>query len=160
MTSTCRVARLPDDFDRWDDLLGLIRQAFAYMDEVIDPPSSAKLLDETGLRQKARDEVCFVATSGATMIGCVFAAIRQDRIYIGKFAVSNAWRGRGVGRNLLEAVERLARTLNKPILELQTRVELTDNHAAFARLGFTEQGRTAHPGYHRPTAVTMRKILA
>ncbi|RUY90914.1 GNAT family N-acetyltransferase, partial [Mesorhizobium sp. M7A.F.Ca.CA.003.01.2.1] len=38
-------------------------------------------------------------------------------------------------------------------------IELTANHAAFARLGFRETGRTAHDGYARPTSITMRKAL-
>ena len=49
--------------------------------------------------------------------------------------------------------------LGKPLLELQTRVELNGNHAAFARLGFRETERTAHAGYERPTSLTMRKAL-
>lgn len=35
------VSELPPDFARWDELLALILRAFAYMDGVIDPPSSA-----------------------------------------------------------------------------------------------------------------------
>ena len=49
---------------------------------------------------------------------------------------------------------------HKPLIELQTRVELTANHRAFRALGFVETGRTAHQGYDRPTSVTMRKRLA
>ena len=48
---------------------------------------------------------------------------------------------------------------SKPALELQTRVELGANHAAFQRLGFVEVGRTAHDGYDRPTSITFRKSL-
>jgi hypothetical protein len=51
----------------------------------------------------------------------------------------------------------MARALGRPLLELQTRVELTENHAIFAALGFREVGRTAHPGYDRPTSVTMER---
>jgi hypothetical protein len=60
----------------------------------------------------------------------------------------------------MQAVEEHARLLGKHGLELQARVELTANHAAFARLGFHETGRTAHEGYDRPTSVTMRKTLS
>jgi hypothetical protein len=45
------------------------------------------------------------------------------------------------------------------VLELQTRVELEENHAAFRAMGFAEAGRTAHPGYDRPTSITFRKDL-
>jgi hypothetical protein len=59
----------------------------------------------------------------------------------------------------MRAVEDLARERGKDAIELQTRIELTTNHAAFARLGFRESGRTAHEGYDRPTSITMRKVL-
>ena len=54
----------------------------------------------------------------------------------------------------------LALDRGKPALELQTRIELTGNHAVFARLGFHETERTAHAGYARPTSITMRKALS
>ena len=85
---------------------------------------------------------------------------RPDHFYLGKLAVLPACQGRGVGRRLLEAAERHAVRAGKPVIELQTRVELTANHRAFRALGFVETGRTAHPGYDRPTSVTMRKRLA
>lgn len=31
------IAKIGDDFDRWQDLLALIMTSFAYMDGVIDP---------------------------------------------------------------------------------------------------------------------------
>ena len=43
------VTELAPDFARWDELLALILRAFAYMDGVIDPPSSAHLLSPEGL---------------------------------------------------------------------------------------------------------------
>ena len=51
----------------------------------------------------------------------------------------------------------LAVALHLPVLELQTRVELTENHATFRALGFVEVARTAHPGYDRPTSITFRR---
>lgn len=160
-------------FDRWQALLGVIRESFAYMDGVIDPPSSAHKLNVHALRDKAMREMCFVATEVATatptadpspqgepgILGCAFLAEHGDLFYLGKLAVLPAWQGKGVGRALMAAAEAHARQSGKPIIELQTRVELTDNHRAFAALGFAETGRTAHAGYERATSITMRKAL-
>lgn len=52
----------PAGFSRWEELLGVIRASFAYMDGIIDPPSSAHRLAPRSLAVKARDEVCFLAT--------------------------------------------------------------------------------------------------
>lgn len=60
----------------------------------------------------------------------------------------------------MQAVEDFARRRGKYAIELQTRIELAANHAAFARLGFREIARTAHEGYDRPTSITMRKALS
>ena len=41
-------------------------------------------------------------------------------------------------------------------LELQTRIELTENQATFGRMGFVKTAETAHEGFDRPTSITMR----
>ncbi|TIU88039.1 MAG: GNAT family N-acetyltransferase [Mesorhizobium sp.] len=154
------IIGLPADFDRWDDLLALIRRAFAYMDGVIDPPSSAHLLSADSLAEKAKKETGFVAVGNGRIIGCVFALGRARDFYVGKLAVEPALQGQGVGARLMQAVEDLAGARGKDAIELQARIELTSNHAAFTRLGFRETGRTAHAGYDRPTSITMRKVLS
>jgi predicted N-acetyltransferase YhbS len=160
LTQTVSIARIPSDFDRWDDVLVLIMRAFAFMDGVIDPPSSAHLLTVDRLREKARREIGFVALDGDRIVGCVFALERADDFYVGKLAVDPDRQGQGIGRRLMRAVELLALNRGKLALELQTRIELTANHAAFARLGFHETGRTAHEGYARPTSISVRKALS
>lgn len=153
------IAPMPPGFDRWDELLGLIVRAFAYMDGAIDPPSSVHGLTPQALAARSSAETVFLATAGNDLVGCVFLADRGDRLYIGKLAVEPALQGRGIGRLLVQAAEAEARPRGRQSLELQTRIELTGNHAAFARLGFRETGRTSHEGYDRPTSITMRKEL-
>jgi GNAT superfamily N-acetyltransferase len=152
------IVRLPADFDRWNELLALILEAFAYMDGIIDPPSSAHRLTPENLAAKADSETVFLATAGEVLLGCVFVAEKPDHFYVGKLAVAPA-QGAGIGKRLLGAVEQFARESGKPILELQTRVELSGNQKAFGRLGFVEAARTAHEGFDRPTSITMRKML-
>ena len=153
------ISRIAPDFARWDELLALIMRAFAYMDGVIDPPSSAHLLTPGTLREKARRETVFLAIENDRIVGCVFALERSQDVYVGKLAVDPERHGQGIGFRLMQAVERLAREGGKEAIELQTRIELTGNHATFARLGFRETERTAHEGYDRPTSITMRKVL-
>lgn len=158
---TVAVSRLPDDFCLWDELLELIMRSFAYMDGVIDPPSSAHKLSPGGLRLKAREETCFVATADdGRLAGCIFAAERPDALYVGKLAVDESMRGHGIGRALMQAAERHALKCGKSALELQTRIELLANQATFARMGFVEVARTAHEGYDRTTSITFRKVVA
>jgi predicted N-acetyltransferase YhbS len=160
VTAAVDVRSMAADFDRWEELLAVIRASFACMDGVIDPPSSAQRLTPETLRTKAADEVGFVAAADREIIGCAFLAEKEDHFYLGKLAVLPTWQGQGVGRRLMNAAEEHARRAGKPIIELQTRVELTANHRTFAALGFVETARTAHAGYDRPTSVTMRKRVA
>ncbi len=154
------ITQVAPDFDCWDDVLKLILRAFAYMDGIIDPPSSAHLLTAERLKDKARHETVFLALEAGRIVGCIFVLERADYFYVGKLAVEPGLHGRGIGRRLMQAAEDLALSRGKNAIELQTRVELSGNHAAFSRLGFRETGRTAHTGYDRPTSITMRKVLS
>lgn len=153
------IAALPAGFSDWTALLDLINAAFAYMDGVIDPPSSAKSLTSESLKTKASRELCLVALRDGRLAGCVFADRRDDCLYIGKLAISPDSQGKGIGRRLIHDVEAIARTQGLVALELQTRIELTGNQTVFKRLGFHETARTAHAGFSRPTSITMRKLL-
>lgn len=64
---------------------------------------------------------------------------------------------RGIARALFRAAEDLARSHGRAFLELQTRIELLENHATFSALGFEKVAETAHPGHDRPTSITMRR---
>lgn len=152
-----QISVSPQGFTNWPGLHALLREAFAYMDARIDPPSSLARMGVGELKAKAGDETLIIATEGEALVGCAFAALRDDCVYVGKVAVAQAARGRGVSRAMFAAAEDLARQHARPYLELQTRVELTENHATFAALGFQKVAETSHPGYPRPTSITMRK---
>ena len=66
------IVRIGEEFDRWQELLALIVSSFAYMDGVIDPPSSAHRLTLENLAEKARAEIAFVALDGDEIVGCLF----------------------------------------------------------------------------------------
>jgi len=154
------IERIGEEFDRWGELLDLILTSFASMEGRIEPPSSALGLTPASLSAKAKSEIGFLAKLDERLAGCVFLAERADHFYLGKLAVAPGLQGKGVGRLLLGAAEDYARHAGKPLIELQARIELTENHAAFERLGFVETARTAHAGFDRPTSITMRKSLA
>jgi GNAT superfamily N-acetyltransferase len=157
--SAVRVAISPQDFSDWKALLQLLQTSFAYMDSRIDPPSSLQRMGIDELRSKSRQETLILASEGSDLIGCAFAALRSECVYVGKIAVAERARGRGVARQIIAAAEVIARNAGRHALELQTRIELVENHTAFAALGFAKISETAHPGYTRPTSITMRKTV-
>ncbi len=148
----------PQETD-WQNVLELVLAAFAYMEDRIDPPSSAHRLTVDAIRTQSEDGIVLLAEAGAALVGSVFLTRRPDVMYLGKLAVDTARQGQGIGRQLFEAAADAARAEGYREIELQARVELTENHAVFAAMGFRETGRTAHVGYDRSTSVTMRCAL-
>jgi len=151
---TVRLA--PPDFDDWVQVRALILDAFAYMDARINPPSSALRLTSSSMQADAARGALLLAYRINDLVGCVFAQAKGDAFYIGKLAVRPDLQGAGIGRKLVEAARDEARRRSLTMLELQTRIELTENHATFARMGFVKTGETAHEGFERPTSITMR----
>lgn len=147
----------PADFSDWPALLALLQQAFAFMDGRIDPPSSLQGLGAEDLRAKAGREHLILAREHGQLLGCAYADLRPDRVYVGKVAVAPAARRRGIARQLLAAAEALARQAGRPVLELQTRIELVENQQTFIALGFVPVAATAHPGFSRPTSLTLQR---
>jgi predicted N-acetyltransferase YhbS len=153
------IVRIGEEFDRWQELLALIMSSFAYMDGVIDPPSSAHRLTLENLAEKARVEIAFVALDGDEIVGCLFCRPEPTCLYIGKLCVSPKAQGKGIGRMLVQKSEALARELALPALRLETRIELIANHARFAAWGFVKTAENAHAGYDRTTSIEMTKFL-
>ena len=142
-----------------DDLalvLDLVRDAFAYMDDRIDPPSSVHrlIIDELA---SPPGEVWVI---GCPPVACMVATPRTDVLYLGKMAVRSVLRGEGYSRRLVEQADRRAREIGLAWLELEARIELVENHRTFEALGFEEVGTTAHPGFSSPTSVTFRRRVA
>jgi GNAT superfamily N-acetyltransferase len=128
------------------------------MDGRIDPPSSMHRLTPETLDDFAEDGEVWAI--GNPPLACFILTRRPDSLYLGKIAVARAARGRGLARRLIELADQRARDLGLPWLELQTRVELIDNHAAFTALGFRVTGESAHPGYAQPTSLTFRRPVS
>ncbi|MEC3861086.1 GNAT family N-acetyltransferase [Mesobacterium sp. TK19101] len=148
----------PRDFSDWQGLLDLILLSFAYMERRIDPPSSAHRLTLDTLRQKARDEHLYLS-GGASLTGCAFFAERPGTLYVGKMAIHPDRQRTGLGRAFMVEAEALARRLGLTRLHLETRIELTEVHEAYRRMGFVKTAEKAHPGFDRPTSITMERTL-
>lgn len=155
------IRKVDDSFGRWSELLELICGAFAYMDGVIDPPSSAHGLTLQTLREKANDELCYIAYDGKeALLGCIFCKTEPATLYIGKLAVSPQAQGKGIGAALCAVAEKTAQELGLKALRLQTRIELVGNHTKFGRWGFVKTAERSHAGYERITYIEMQKQVA
>lgn len=144
----------------WTAVLKLVQSAFAYMEGRIDPPSSMHRLTTEVIAKQAETGEVWMIEDQETPVACVFLTRKPHALYIGKLAVALTHRNRGLARQLLENAAIRAQELGFDRLELETRIELIENHELFARLGFVRTGINAHTGYARPTSITMQKNLS
>ncbi len=148
-----------NDSTDFNAVLALVRESFAYMESRIDPPSSMHRLTAQSLADHAREQELWLVEDGGEILACVQFTRQPDSLYVGKLAVRADQRRKGHAARLIRHAEARAKALALPALELQVRVELTENHATFATMGFVKSGESAHAGYDRPTSITMRKAL-
>jgi len=138
----------------------LLSQAFAAMEGRIDPPSSMNQLDMDKLKDRLeRDDVAIAARDGR-LIGCLFGRTENGAYIVGKIAVDSSARLKGVARAMIETIAAHAATLGHQALMLQSRIELTENHAAFHALGFQQTGTFMHPGFSEPTSLVFTRPLS
>lgn len=153
------IRHIDASFNRFEELLALILFSFAYMDGVIDPPSSAHRLTPQNLAEKAKQEIGYIALEDDVLVGCVFCKPETDTLYIGKLAVSPTAQGKGLGLSLLRKAEETAHSLGLSAIRLETRIELVHNHERFSSWGFVKTADKAHVGYDRTTQIEMMKRL-
>ena len=79
----------------------------------------------------------FLARSGDEPIGCVaLRPLSSDVGEVKRMYVDAAWRGKGVGRGLLQALIARARAMEYSSLRLGTVAEMTVARSLYASLGF------------------------
>lgn len=149
----------PTDFDQWANLHQLLMDGFAYMAGRIDPPSSLLNMTPESLKDLSIKDTLLVVYKNDVLVGCAFFQTRKNAIYVGKVTVALEHRRQGIARKIFGLATKFAQNLDKTHLELQTRVELIENHQTFAQLGFVKTGENAHAGYDRPTSITMQRTV-
>lgn len=144
---------------QWQTILDLLHICFAYMDDRIAPRSSLHRLTVQDIEAFAGDETLLTVEDQSCPVACAFLTRRTDHFYIGKLAVLPGFREKGFAKRLINDAAKRAAAKGFRYLELETRIELTENHAAFTRLGFVKTAETSHSGFDRPTSITMRRQL-
>jgi len=140
-------------------LCDIIHVAFEGYRSVLVPPSGAHKETPETIAGKLTRGGGLLAYAGDVVVGGVLYEPREGGMYVGRLAVLPAYRGLGIGRQLLEAVELRARARGLLALELGVRVQLTSNQAFFQSMGYRIKSAEAHPGFSQPTFYMMEKRL-
>jgi predicted N-acetyltransferase YhbS len=140
-------------------LLALVHQAFEEYRGQLDPPSGAHAETLETLRDALDTGFALLARVDGQPVGCVFYHRASDHVYLGRLSVLGSHRGAGVGGTLTDDVERRARAMSAPGVELGVRTALPALRAYYERRGYRVVRHEAHRGYAAPTFVVMRKEL-
>lgn len=90
----------------------------------------------------APDSVVVLAERGGALVACCHVERRGSRCYFGMFAVDPARQGGGLGRQVMEHAEELARTRWAcTVMEMTVIRQRTDLIAFYERRGYTDTGR-------------------
>ncbi|MDG1530898.1 MAG: GNAT family N-acetyltransferase [Paracoccaceae bacterium] len=150
------VERAVDPYD-WGALLRLLQNSFAYMDGRIDPPTSLHEMDEVKLAEISKNSEIWVIHKGREPIATVNLVPKSGFLYLGKLAISPDYQGKGLARVLVNQACMRADLLGLSQVQLEVRIELTENHRVFAGLGFRKIAEGSHPGFEKITEITMAK---
>jgi GNAT superfamily N-acetyltransferase len=94
---------------------------------------------------------------GGGLAGLLVLQPRGDDVLLENVAVDPAYQGRGIGRVLLDLVERRTRELGLGAIELYTHSLMTENQQIYESRGYVRTARVDEEGFDR---VFYRKDLA
>lgn len=157
MVSAARIAACGAELA--EVVYGLTRAAYAEYGS-LDPPSGEGKETLESVRADLGAHGGGVAWLEDRPAGCLRIAVEADHLHVRRVAVLPELQGRGIGRALMEWAESEASGRGLRAVTLGVRLALPGNIAFYQRLGYKVTGRHAHPGYDRPTWVSMRKPVA
>jgi ribosomal protein S18 acetylase RimI-like enzyme len=99
-----------------------------------------------------------LAWRGVTAVGTVRYELRPDVMYVERLGVLPEFRGLGIGSQLMEAVEQIARQRNILTVEIIVRQSLEGNLKLYRGLGYARERWVDHPKAGK--AVYMYKDLS
>jgi ribosomal protein S18 acetylase RimI-like enzyme len=141
-------------------LCRVIRESFSDYEGTLFPPSAALAETPALIATELDNETgAWLAIVDGDAVGCVLARPKGADLYFGRLSVLSSFRGRGITAQLTSAVENAARARGFAGVTCSVRLVLEANQRLFARLGYLEVGRTAHPGFDEPTSKNLRKSL-
>ena len=138
-------------------ILAVTKAAYASHAGRLDPPSGVVREQPEAVERYLNDGGVIVAEVDGQIVGAVRYEPRDDHLYLGRLAVAPAWQRQGIGRRLVEAVEEWALLLGLDEVHLGVRMELTEYHDLYRRLGYVDNGTAPFKHDERYHYLKMKK---
>lgn len=134
----------------------LTQAAFAGY-EALDPPSGASRETVEAVRRDLETAGGALAWLDSRPVGCLRFVVAADHLHVRRVAVTPELQDKGIGRALMAWAEAEAENRGLPRVTVGVRLSVRGNLAFYRRLGYEVVAEHAHPGYDRPTWVSMQK---
>ena len=108
-----------------------------------------------GLMEKGK---FLLAEDGGNLVGCIYLELQGARGYFGMLSIEPSQQGKGVGHQLVNAVEKYFRDAGCNFSDLKIVDVRTDLHTLYHRWGYTDSG-TALYDDPTPTKIPVHFIL-
>ena len=141
------------------EILDIMIRSFENYRHTLFPESSVFRETEDSLRGKLESGGGFFAAMEGQNVGFVSYEIRDSYVYLGRLSVLPEYRGLGIGKALINAVESVAVNHQLHQVRLNVRIALENNHRLFESLGFKKIAWHKHEGFTEPTYIEMSKDL-
>jgi GNAT superfamily N-acetyltransferase len=140
-------------------VLAVTAAAYAEYAGRLQPDAGALHETAEAVERYLRAGGVIVAEAQGELVGAVRYEPHEDFVYLGRLAVIPAWRGRGIGRRLVEAVEDWAILLGLDEVRLGVRLELVENREIYSHLGYVEDGLAPFKSDPQRSYLRMKKRL-
>jgi predicted N-acetyltransferase YhbS len=140
-------------------VLSVILRAFAEFWGNLEPRSGAFAESAETIATKLKKGGAIKALVGQEIVGVVIYEPRPACMYFGRLSVLPSWRGVGIAKGLIRAVEARTLALGLARVEIGVRLVLAAHQEYYTALGYQPIAYECHPGFTEPTSVTMEKQL-
>lgn len=123
----------------------IMQAAFAEYAGVLNPPSGANRETVADVEEAMAQGGAVLAWDGATVIGSGRFRFETDFLYIGRLAVLPEHRGIGVGRAMVDFMERVALERQLAEIHLSVRMMLPQNLRFYQNMGYSVLEIGMHP---------------
>ena len=127
-------ARDADAIARLINTAFLVEQFFIERDRT-NPPTVRSLMEKGKF---------LLAEDAANLTGCVYMELRGDRGYFGMLSIDPSRQRMGVGRRLIDTVEKYFRDSGCKFCDLKIVNVRTELHTLYHRLGYADTGTTEY----------------
>jgi putative acetyltransferase len=146
-------------FDEAPAIAEILRQSFAEYESLYTPEGLAATTPPSEqIQNRFNEGPVWVALQGAAIVGTVAAVLKDRGVYVRSMAILPTARGLGIGRVLLEHVERFASESGQRRLSLSTTPFLLRAIRLYEQFGFRRSDEGPQDLFGTPL-FTMEKLI-